>query len=269
MPVFIDQMNREVEIKTPPQKIISVVPSQTELLAYLGLDEKVIGITKFCVHPKYWLQQKTIVGGTKKLNLHIIEALKPDLIIGNKEENNQQEIELLMQKFPVWMSDINTVDDACIMIENIANYTQTEVKGNTLLNTIKQEFKQLPTNLSSKRAAYFIWNNPMMVAGEDTFINDILKRLGFLNVFEKNVQTAQSSYRYPQISEAELQTAMPDLILLSSEPFPFKEKHIKQFQNLCPLAQIIIVDGEMFSWYGSRLAIAPAYFKSLLYHHSL
>jgi ABC-type Fe3+-hydroxamate transport system substrate-binding protein len=265
MPVFIDQMMRKVEISSSPMRIISLVPSQTELLFDLGLNDEVVGITKFCIHPKPWLKEKTIVGGTKQLNHQKIESLKPDLIIGNKEENSKNDIELLMQKYPVWMSDINTLKEALQMIESIANITQTSQKGNQLIEKINHEFELLPhANQSKKRIAYFIWNKPMMVAGKDNFINSILSSLGFENVFANQLNSPQISYRYPQITSTELAAAAPDTIYLSSEPFPFKDKHVQQFKAICPYAEIKIVDGEMFSWYGSRLSFAPTYFKTLI-----
>jgi ABC-type Fe3+-hydroxamate transport system substrate-binding protein len=265
MPVFIDQMMRKVEISSYPMRIISLVPSQTELLLDLGLNDEVVGITKFCIHPKPWLKEKTIVGGTKQLNHQKIESLKPDLIIANKEENSKNDIELLMQKYPVWMSDINTLKEALQMIESIANITQTSQKGNQLIEKINHEFELLPhANQSKKRIAYFIWNKPMMVAGKDNFINSILSSLGFENVFANQLNSPQISYRYPQITSTELAAAAPDTIYLSSEPFPFKDKHVQQFKAICPYAEIKIVDGEMFSWYGSRLSFAPTYFKTLI-----
>ena len=265
MPVFIDQMMRKVEISSSPMRIISLVPSQTELLLDLGLNDEVVGITKFCIHPKPWLKEKTIVGGTKQLNHQKIESLKPDLIIANKEENSKNDIELLMQKYPVWMSDINTLKEALQMIESIANITQTSQKGNQLIEKINHEFELLPhANQSKKRIAYFIWNKPMMVAGKDNFINSILSSLGFENVFANQLNSPQISYRYPQITSTELAAAAPDTIYLSSEPFPFKDKHVQQFKAICPYAEIKIVDGEMFSWYGSRLSFAPTYFKTLI-----
>lgn len=258
-------MMRKVEISSSPMRIISLVPSQTELLYDLGLNDEVVGITKFCIHPQHWLKEKTIVGGTKQLNHQKIESLKPDLIIGNKEENSKNDIELLMQKYPVWMSDINTLKEALQMIESIANITQTSKKGNQLIEKINHEFELLPhANQSKKRIAYFIWNKPMMVAGKDNFINSILSSLGFENVFANQLNSPQISYRYPQITSTELAAAAPDTIYLSSEPFPFKDKHVQQFKAICPDAEIKIVDGEMFSWYGSRLSFAPTYFKTLI-----
>jgi ABC-type Fe3+-hydroxamate transport system substrate-binding protein len=221
----------------------------------------------FCILSEFapfWLKEKKIVGGTKQLNHQKIESLKPDLIIGNKEENSKADIEILMQKYPVWMSDIKTLEDALQMIESIANITQTNQKCKQLIDIINQEFEFLPqANQSKKRIAYFIWNKPMMVAGKENFINHLLTKLGFENVFANQLLSPQISYRYPQITTTELAAAAPEIIYLSSEPFPFKEKHIQQFKAICPQAEIKIVDGEMFSWYGSRLALAPSYFKTL------
>ena len=265
MPIYIDQMMRKVEVTSAPLRIVSLVPSQTELLYDLGLKEEVVGITKFCIHPNEWFKTKTRIGGTKQVNHQIIDALKPDLIFGNKEENSKEDIEILMQKYPVWMSDINTFEDALKMIESIAKITQTSEKGKELVEKIKHEFELLTQISSSKKhIAYFIWNEPMMLAGADTFINNMLEKLGFKNVFADVSISNQFSYRYPQITNAELAAAAPEIIYLSSEPFPFKEKHIQQFQAICPQAEIKIVDGEMFSWYGSRMAMAPAYFKTLI-----
>ena len=114
-----DQMQREIKIPNSPQRIISLVPSQTELLFYLGLEKEVVGITKFCVHPREQFKSKTRVGGTKKYHFDRIKKLQPDLIIGNKEENDQTQIEQLAKEYPVWMSDIISFEDALDMIERI------------------------------------------------------------------------------------------------------------------------------------------------------
>lgn len=238
-----------------PKRIISLVPSQTELLFYLGLDEAVAGITKFCVHPQEWKTNKTIIGGTKNINLQKIKQLQPDLIIANKEENTQQQLELLMNEFPVWISDIKTLDDAQVMIEQIGLLTNRWEKAKVINNAISKEFMKLD-NFTRATAAYFIWNEPMMTVGADTFINDMMNRCGFMNVFADQL-------RYPEISAAELKKAHPEFILLSSEPFPFQEKHLVLFRNISIASKIILVDGEMFSWYGSRLIKAPSYFIDL------
>lgn len=257
---FTDQMGRTPESGKMPSRIISLVPSQTELLYDLGAGEKVVGITKFCVHPDEWFRNKTHIGGTKQLDFNKIKALQPDLIIGNKEENDQAQIEELMQYYPVWMSDIKNLDDALNMITSIGEIIDKKENTKKLVVKIKNEFQKLndhpkPSGIST---AYIIWNKPIMSAGQNTFINEMLNLCGLKNIFKS------ANSRYPETNLAELKHLDPKLILLSSEPFPFKEKHVKAFQEACPKAIVKLVDGELFSWYGSRLQNAPSYFIKLI-----
>jgi len=261
---FKDQLNRKIELSSPPKRIISLVPSQTELLYDLGLRDEVVGITKFCIHPEEWFRSKTRVGGTKKYDFEKIKALHPDLIIGNKEENEQEQIQALMNLYPVWMSDVYTLKDAYDMITRIGTLVGKQQEAQNLKLKIESEFVPLwrrqgedLTNVHSQlTTAYFIWNNPFMVAGNNTFINEMLKVCGLQNIFEQE--------RYPEITTEQLEKANPEIILLSSEPYPFKEKHIQEFKAICPNAKVLVVDGEIFSWYGSRLLKAPEYFKQLM-----
>lgn len=254
---FTDQMNREVFITSLPKRIISLVPSQTELLFELGLADEVVGITKFCIHPAEQFKLKSKVGGTKKLNLDIIRKLKPDLIIGNKEENSQDQIEELSREYPVWMSDIKDLEGAMEMISGVGQITGKEEKACRLVRQIQEDFENLLVDSSKKQLSilYLIWKKPYMVAGQGTFINDILLRAGWVN--------AVKSSRYPELSAEEIQRLAPDRIFLSSEPYPFKEKHVAEFQSICPDACVEIVDGELFSWYGSRLLQVPTYLKTI------
>ncbi len=252
--IHIDQLGREVEISRKPERIISLVPSQTELLFDLGLEERVVGITKFCVHPEEWFRIKTRVGGTKKLHFDVIRELNPDLIIANKEENNREDIEALEKDFPVWVSDVTDLDSALDMIRSVAAITDSD--ASQLIDKIETGFAELQPLNSSKRVLYLIWKNPFMAAGSGTFITDMLQRSGFENVV--------SQTRYPELTEQQIIDLNPEVILLSSEPFPFKEKHIKELQEFLPNTTIKLVDGEMFSWYGSRLKYAPSYFSELI-----
>lgn len=253
-----DQMNRTLQVPERPERIISLVPSQTELLHDLGLGERVVGITKFCIHPEHWFRGKARVGGTKQVDLDKVRALKPDLIIGNKEENTQADIEALEQEFPVWMSDVRDLDGALDMIRRVGVLTGTTSRSEALVSGIEHAFATLQPTTPPRSAAYFIWRDPMMVAGGDTFISDMLHRAGFSNAF------AHRKERYAEITPAELAAADPDVILLSSEPYPFAEKHLAEFQMTCPGTPVRLVDGELFSWYGSRLLKAPAYFSRLI-----
>lgn len=257
MPTVIDQMQRRVEVPDKPLRIVSIVPSQTELLEFLGLDEQVVGITKFCIHPNNWYRTKKRVGGTKQLNLEEIAALKPDLIIGNKEENDEQQVKWLMERFPVWMSDVRSFDQCWEMMLAIGQLTNTEKRAEQLVEQLKLDVQVFP-QFPPMRTAYFIWRDPWMLAGGDNFIDVILEQLGLVNIYK-------DLGRYPCAEDGTLAQDSPELILLSSEPYPFKHKHIQELERLCPNAEIVLVDGEMFSWYGSRLVFAKDYFDRLHY----
>lgn len=257
---FTDQMNHHVVLPAAPKRIISLVPSQTELLFYLGLDEEVVGITKFCIHPQAQFKAKTKIGGTKQFHADRIAALKPDLLIGNKEENEQGQIEQLQQQYPVWMSDIHTLEDAYEMILSLGKIVDREMAAQNLVQQLQAAFDQLQQQVVAQkrpmRVAYFIWRKPYMVAANQTFINELLSLAGFHNVFAP-------IDRYPQISLAQLKVAQPEAIFLSSEPYPFKDKHMEELQDICPHATIKLVDGELFSWYGNRLLHSVPYFLNL------
>jgi ABC-type Fe3+-hydroxamate transport system substrate-binding protein len=251
----VDQMGTLVQLSAPPQRIVSLVPSQTELLFDLGLADKIVGVTKFCVHPDSARQTKTIIGGTKKFDLDRIAALKPDLAIGNKEENYPEGIEASRKICPVWMSDIYTVEDALEMISGVSGLTRRQVAGERLVSEIKQGFEEMP-QLPRLRTLYLMWHNPWMGAASRTFIHDMMTRMGLVNVLSDRE-------RYPDLDEETLTDLRPELVLLSSEPFHFKEKQKAKINSLLPQARVMLVDGELFSWYGSRLRIVPAYVAKL------
>lgn len=253
---FTDQLHRTVRLSHwPPRRIISLVPSQSELLADLNLEAEVVGITKFCIHPQSWFESKSRVGGTKTLNFEKIEALQPDLIIGNKEENEQQQIEWLTARYPVWMSDISTLPEALDMIRAIGQLTDRIQSANQMADDIQLRFNTLPV-FEPIQAAYLIWRKPYMAAGAGTFIHEMMQKAGFQNVFGH-------LGRYPELNLEQLNQSNPAVLLLSSEPYPFQEKHLRELQEVCPGAKILLADGELFSWYGSRLLHSPAYFKHL------
>lgn len=250
---FTDQLHRSVFLPKPPERIISLVPSQTELLVDLGLEEKIVGVTKFCIHPKHLRKSKAIVGGTKNYRFEVIDSLKPDLIIGNKEENDREGIEKIAEKYPVWMSDIFSLKDNYQMIEQIGEITQKEESAKKLVQKIRLSF-EIPIPKKGT-CVYLIWNEPIMVAGQHTFINVMLEKAGFENMVV--------SSRYPVLEKEDLEKLNPDFLLLSSEPYPFKEKHLDFYSRLLPKSQIKLVDGELFSWYGSRLIHSADYFRRL------
>ena len=250
-----------------PHRIVSVVPSQTELLFDLGLDDEVVGITKFCIHPADKVRNKTIVGGTKTLHLDQIHALCPDLILANKEENTREQIKELQRHYPVHITDMVTLPDALTMIRTVGRLVDKEPQAEKMVQQIAATLS--PSFLSSRSSpsfslwqatplsvAYLIWRKPYMVAAGDTFIDAMLEAAGFRNAFAGQT-------RYPEASPDDLRATEPELIFLSSEPYPFAEKHIAELQAVCPSARVLVVDGEVFSWYGSRLLRAADYFRNL------
>ncbi len=257
--IVSDQLNRKINITpNPTLRIISLVPSQTELLADLSLDSQVVGITKFCIHPKSWWKSKEKVGGTKNINFNKITALNPNLIIANKEENRKEDILYLAKKYPVWVSDIRDLNSALEMIDELGKIVQNKVKSKAIINEINNGFSKLNVFSKTKnKVAYLIWEKPIMTINSDTFINEMIKVNGWINVF------GEKENRYPEITIDELVNSSPDILFLSSEPFPYKNKHIEKYKNVLPNTKVVLVNGEFFSWYGSRLKLAPHYFNSL------
>jgi len=254
-----DQLGRSLIVPHSPKRIISLVPSQTELLFDLGLDEEIVGITKFCIHPHHKVKDKPIVGGTKNFRFEVIAALQPDVIIGNKEENYREGLEQLTEQYPVWISDVKNLPQAQAMIAQVGQLVGQTEESNDLNAQITENFTTIRPLKREPRVAYLIWRDPYMVAGKDTFIHEMLRLCGFANPFS----VAQES-RYPEVTVERLKNTALDHIFLSSEPFPFQEKHRLEMQKICPNVPVTLVDGEPFSWYGSRLLKTPAYFKQLL-----
>jgi len=256
-----DQLDRQLTFNNPPKRIVSLVPSQTELLFDLGLEENIVGITKFCVHPYHLKQTKTIVGGTKTIHLDKIKDLQPDIILCNKDENTKEIVEQCSEIAPVHVSDIATIEDTFELIEHYAKLFSCRVQANKIIQKIEfnlQDFKNFIKDKEPKKAAYFIWRNPWMVAGNNSFINHLLE----LNKFENIYKNKEGKYPEIEIKKIRLE-GDPDLVFLSSEPYPFKEDHAFELGRFTHHAKTVFVDGELFSWYGSRLIKAFDYFKKL------
>lgn len=236
-----------------PKRIISVVPSQTELLYYL--DNKPIAQTIFCIHPQSSFKSATKIGGTKKLNIAKIRYLNPDLIIANKEENDQGQIEELAAEFDVWLSDIITIDNALEMIADVGRIVGKEKLALNLINALTHHF-QLTHQIEQRSCLYLIWREPYMAAGKSTFIDAILETYNLTNVLNEE--------RYPVLTNDSIEQLKPELILLSSEPYPFKHQHIDEIKKLSPTSKVLLADGELFSWYGNRLLKSATEIPKLL-----
>lgn len=254
-----DQIGNSIYFKQTPKRIISLVPSITELLVDLGLQNNIVGITKFCVHPKTLKKEKTTVGGTKKCKIDSIKSLSPDLIICNKEENTKEIVLACKEISATYVSDIATINDVLQLVEDFGVIFSIEEKSSHLKKEIQKkvtDFTSFIKNKNQQNVAYFIWKNPYMVAASNTFISSILELNHFKNIFI-------TKERYPEVTLSELKNNDDlDIVLLSSEPYPFKEKDCEELSELLN-THVILVDGEYFSWYGSRLLKAFDYFKKL------
>ena len=249
-----DQIGCPVVLESFPARIVSLVPSISEFIDYLGCDDKLVGCTKFCIYPKHLRQSSTIIGGTKNIHIDKILDLKPDLVLANKEENVREQVISIKEFTQVYTSDVKTIDDALQM-----NYDIGNLLGKTsAVNVLNEQIKQVAffNHKIRFRTAYIIWNDPIMSIGGDTFIHSMLKANGWDNVFEE-------SNRYPTTDFASLRSWALDCVMLSSEPFPFTEEHRKQFEVELPGVRIMLVDGSLISWYGNRMLEGISYLQNL------
>ena len=248
-----DARGRAITIASPPARIVSLVPSITELLSDLGLGDAVVGLTRFCVRPDGWREAKTIIGGTKAVQTGAVLDLAPDLVLANREENEKADVEALdAEDVPVFVTDVKTVPDALEMIRSVGALTGTSDRAAPLADRIAQRFDELPV-FEPLRAAYLIWREPYMTVGGDTFIHDVMARGGFENAYGDET-------RYPEVTLDALRDQDLDVVLCSSEPFPFhqKDRFTADLRDALDDTPVEIVDGQAFSWYGSRLLDTPA-----------
>jgi len=266
-PAFFDRpdaLDRRVLLADRPQRIVSLVPSITDLLHALNLGDCVVGITRFCERPEHWRETKTIVGGTKDAKADVIAGLDTDLVLANLEENEKADVDAIVDacNTPVYVTDVETVPDATDMIRVVGALTGTQPAAEDMARTVDTRFARLqPEALQPEatvRAAYLIWRDPYMSVGHDTFIHDVMRRGGFQNVFSGET-------RYPTVTLGEIAAREPDVVLCSSEPFPFhqKERFTQEIRDALPNTPVEIVDGQLFSWYGPRLLETPAYLNRL------
>ena len=256
MKIFTDDLGRKITLNGTPQRMISLCPCVTETLADIGAGERLVGRTRFCIHPKSALQHTKAVGGTKDVKYERVHALKPDLVIAVKEENTLEIVETLAESYPVFVLDIKTVAEGIRMIGDLGKLTDCETKANRLQSQVSAQWNEAKIAISEASVLYVIWQNPYMSVGKDTYIHDLITALGGQNVaFSLNG-------RYPEFTPESFAES-PQKVWLSSEPFPFQEKHLAAFQAMFPRAEIRIVDGEAFSWYGTHLGKKITYLRTL------
>jgi len=252
---FIDQINNTILLSSIPKRIVSLVPSITELLVDLGLEKNLVGITKFCVEPIRLKTQCEIIGGTKNIHIDKIKELKPDFIIANKEENNEKDILELMKFSKVWISNIKTLNDNFQLISHLGNIFNKNFEANKIITKTKTTFNNLNfSKIKDKEVLYLIWKKPFMSVGTDTFIHEILTKIGLKNSIKEN--------RYPVVNLENHKKV--DFVFLSSEPYPFTTNDMIDLQFYFKNSKIVLVDGALFSWYGSRLSKSKGFFEKLI-----
>ena len=255
-PQLRDDLGRQLQLAGPPQRIVSLCPSQTETLFELDLGEQIVGLTHYCIHPREQVAARVKVGGTKQLDFAAVERLAPELIIAEKEENRREDVERLSERWPVFVTDVGDFPSALRMIGTLGNLCDRTRQAEELSRQIATRWKMLRPLEQTVRVLYLIWRKPFMAAGTGTYIDSVLQHCRLHNTL--------STPRYPEFKAQELQELDPELVLLSSEPYPFRERHVVELQALLPRARIELVDGEMFSWYGARMLRAADYLQEFI-----
>lgn len=250
-----DLAGEPLRLARPARRVVSLVPSLTALLGALGLEEEVLGLTRFCLEPAGWKERKVVVGGTKDLRRERIAALAPDLILANREENVREQVEALAGVAPVYLCAVADLADDRAMIREVGELVGRGPEAAALAERSAAAFAALP-RYAPLRSLYLIWREPYMSVGGDTFISAVMAAGGFANLLA-------SRTRYPSLSPDELAALEPEVILLSSEPYPFRAQHRAELEALVPGAHVLLADGVPFSWYGSCAAEAPAYLRAL------
>lgn len=250
-----------------PARIVSLIPSTTELLCHLGLADALVGVTVYCREPADLLRDKTRVGGEKDPDLARIRALRPDLVIANVEENVREHVDTLRDwGIAVHVTYPRTAAGAITMIRELGRVTGTDDRATALadgLEALLDATREATARRPALRVFYAIWREPYMTIGADTYIHDVLAACGGANVF------ADAAARYPAVTLDEVAARRPDVILLPDEPFRFRRAHVADFAPYADVpavrdGRIHLVDGKPFSWHGPRLADALRTIPALL-----
>ncbi len=252
-----DDLRRDVTFEFPPRRIVCLCPSLTETLFALGLADQVVGRTRYCIHPAQPVQRVAVVGGTKDIDIDRVRALQPDLVIAEKEENPRPAVEALADSLPIFVCDVTDYASALRAITSLGLLTDRTESATALVRDIRQAFAGLRP-VATQRVAYLLWRKPYMAAGRGTYVHALLEQCGFENVCRDLPE------RYPEVTIESLRQLAPAWVMLSSEPFPFDDKHVADLAGQLPATRVIRVDGELFSWYGSRMLAAATYLKLLV-----
>jgi ABC-type Fe3+-hydroxamate transport system substrate-binding protein len=256
----------------PPQRIVSLVPSLTEALFALGLGERVVGLTEWCVHPADAVARIRKVGGTKNPDLAAIESLRPDLVIANQEENRKRDVETLERAgLHVWLTYPRSVREGAALLAEMAELGSSAEARERVVAPVLQAVAEADAALASSRALGVaparvfcpIWRDPWMAVGSPTYADDLIRLCGGANVFAHHAER-----RYPRVTLVEIEAAQPDVVLLPDEPYAFAARDASELARLpIPAAasgRIHLIDGTFVSWYGPRILRAIELLRRLL-----
>jgi ABC-type Fe3+-hydroxamate transport system substrate-binding protein len=259
----VDGRGRRVELNAPPRRIVSLVPSSTEALWDMGVGGAIVGVTRYCTHPREALNGVAVVGGTKDVDVSAVAALRPDLVVANCEENTREAIEALeQQEIPVWAAFPRTVDAALADLAALGRLVgRAEVgvawgrRGRDMREILRERVGTFTFTY-----AWMIWRRPWMAVSDDTFIASMLAEAGGRNAL------ASLEGRFPEVAAEALGAADPDVVLLSSEPMPFSWRHADELAAASgvPRSRFRRVDGSFASWHGTRMAAGFAYLAGLV-----
>jgi ABC-type Fe3+-hydroxamate transport system substrate-binding protein len=262
---FVDSLGRELRLTGAPRRIVSLVPSITETLFALGLGPAVAGVTDFCVHPAGEVQHVPKVGGTKNPRLEAVLRLEPDLVIANREENRRRDVERLEAAgAPVFVTYARDVETAIREIEVLGELGERGREARAIAVSVREALRAAreARPVPAPCVVALIWRRPYMAVGADTFAHALLVECGGENPF------AERERRYPRIDEGALSAAAPDVILLPTEPYAFGEADRQDLLALdCSAARsgrIHVIEGELLTWYGPRMARALPTLSRLL-----
>ena len=256
-----DDLGDRVELNVPAARIVSLVPSITETLFELGAGGQVAGVTDYCIHPAAAVAQILKVGGTKGFSLDRVVGLEPDLVIANKEENRKPEVEALRRECPVFVTDPRTVEQAMKTVLDLGMLTGRAVEASTMAADCESRLSGVyPATLARPfRTVCFVWRDPWMAVGSDTYVGDLLDTFGFKNIF------ASEDGRYPQTSLEAVLDRGPEVIMLPDEPFEFGSGDVGEieafFAERGAPVKIFAMDGTLLTWFGYRTALGVDYLQ--------
>lgn len=269
MPTVRDALDRPIRLDSPPDRIVSLVPSLTETVAIWDRAARLVGVTKFCLEPPQVVAGLRKIGGTKDPDVDAIVRLAPDLVLANQEENRREDVEALIAAgLTVLVGHPRTVAAVADELETLATLLGPNARAAQSIAAVREAIeRQVGLNQTRPRVRVFcpIWRHPYMAVGGDTYAGDVLRLAGGENVFERH----RTGTRYPQVSVAEIEAADPELILLPDEPFHFRERHRQEFLALRAISaarggRVALVDGRLLTWFGPRSAEAADKIAALL-----